>query len=185
MTHIDKTEALAPCPFCGGEAKLKLGRGAWGVLCTCGGKAFIHTYDGGFVSTGKTTDEAKASAIAAWNRRAALPARGVGVKPWGWIGGNAACHHAHVNELAEGLQSCTSCGAVRSAALSPAPASTDAAQAREDAARLLLDMLYMQNGAHEGMTRDDVQRIWDAAKGKDGYIAVDGFLRSLISEART
>lgn len=45
----------------------------------------------------------------------------VTVKPFGWIGGNADCHHSRVNELAEGLQSCTSCGAVSSVVLEPQP----------------------------------------------------------------
>lgn len=61
---------------------------------------------------------------------------------------------------------------------------TDAAQAREAAARLLLDMLHMRNGAHEGVTKDDAQAMWEAASTRVGYAAVDAFLRSIIGEAR-
>ena len=60
-----------------------------------------------------------------------------------------------------------------------------AAQAREAAARLLLDMLNMRNGAHEGVSKKDVQKMWDAAGGRHGFAAVDAFLRSIIKEART
>ena len=67
------------------------------------------------------------------------------------------------------------------AALAP----TDAAQAREAAARLLLDMLHMRNGAHEGVSKEDAQKMWDAASTREGYAAVDAFLRSIIGEART
>lgn len=69
-------------------------------------------------------------------------------------------------------------------ARAPQIAPTDAAQAREAAARLLLDMLYMQNGAHEGVSKEDAQKMWDAASTRDGYAAVDAFLRSIIGEAR-
>jgi hypothetical protein len=55
-----------------------------------------------------------------WDAIAALPAQGV--KPFNWVGGYADCYHAHCNDLADGLQFCTACGAVRSAALEPAEA---------------------------------------------------------------
>jgi hypothetical protein len=54
-----------------------------------------------------------------------------------------------------------------------------AAVARRDAASLLWDMLYMQNGADDGMTRDEVQAIWDAAKDQTGYAAVNAFLAAI------
>lgn len=68
MTLIDKAEALAPCPFCGGEAELwnaHDNRPAW---IACMGRCAV------LISKEHATD---AEAIAAWNRRAAIPARGV------------------------------------------------------------------------------------------------------------
>lgn len=71
MTLIDKAEALDPCPFCGwAEVFTSIyGRHAkkWGILCN-GCDAWLAGYD------------SETAARAAWNRRAALPARGVGVK---------------------------------------------------------------------------------------------------------
>ena len=63
----------------------------------------------------------------------------------------------------------------------PAP---DAREARQAAAQLLLDMLHMKNGAHEGVTKDDAQAMWEAASTREGYAAVDAFLRSIIGEAK-
>jgi hypothetical protein len=40
-------------------------------------------------------------------------------------------------------------------------------------------LLYMPNGADDGMTRDEVQAIWDAAKDQTGYAAVNAFLAAL------
>lgn len=70
-------------------------------------------------------------------------------------------------------------------ARAPQIAPTDAAQAREAAARLLLDMLHMRNGAHEGVSKEDAQAMWEAASTRQGYAAVDAFLRSIIGETRT
>ena len=91
----------------------------------------------GAVGLGKhpTLDAAKAAAQADYEARilAALEPvaqQAVTVKPFGWIGGNADCHHARVNELAEGLQSCTSCGAVSSVVLEPQPDPRDEVIAR-------------------------------------------------------
>ena len=71
MTQIDKAEALAPCPFCGGEAEWKSGGPgcAWISCKSC---------------PAETGDGSIPRIAAAWNRRAALPARGVGVKPLVW-----------------------------------------------------------------------------------------------------
>lgn len=72
MTLIDKAETLDPCPFCGGESDVmtpeddQMRKAA--VMCM------------GCYVLGPER-ETSAEAIAAWNRRAALPARGVGVKP--------------------------------------------------------------------------------------------------------
>ena len=44
--------------------------------------------------------------------------------------------------------------------------------------------LHMRNGAHEGVTKDDAQAMWEAASTRGGYAAVDAFLRSIIGEAR-
>ena len=139
MTLIDQTEALEPCPFCGGEAETITGPipRKWGVRCI---NCDVWRDD---------RCDSEGDAIASWNRRAALPARGVGVKPPplhvtnsmststappqdGWhlsfgkggfpsvmhvSGGTAFCYH----DLIEGLQ------AWASAALAP----TDAVRCAE------------------------------------------------------
>ena len=66
MTLIDKEAALAPCPFCGGEAVWKSGGPgcAWISCKSC---------------PAETSDGSIPRIMEAWNRRAALPARGVGV----------------------------------------------------------------------------------------------------------
>ena len=75
MTLIDKAEALLTCPFCGEDAYND--KPTWRVF----GKRTGHEYaiacsNCEAVAPG---DDDPALAIAAWNRRAALPARGVGV----------------------------------------------------------------------------------------------------------
>ena len=70
MTLIDKAEALAPCPFCGGRASL---------VSPAMGRPYVCC-DDNYCTGPKPSAE---QAIAAWNRRAAIPARGVGVKPLG------------------------------------------------------------------------------------------------------
>ena len=71
MTLIDKAEALLPCPFCGGEAEWKSGGPgcAWISCKSC---------------PAETSDGSIPRIMEAWNRRAALPARWVGVKPLVW-----------------------------------------------------------------------------------------------------
>ncbi len=69
---------LKPCPFCGGEARKwqdPSHSAAWFIGCDDG-------YSDCFGSIHWA--ETEAEAIAAWNRRAALPARWVGVKPLVW-----------------------------------------------------------------------------------------------------
>jgi hypothetical protein len=58
------SETLAPCPFCGGEAKIVRRTGAFGVRCTEYGEIehFVQSYGG-----------TEADAVAAWNRRAPDP----------------------------------------------------------------------------------------------------------------
>lgn len=75
------------------------------------------------------------------------------------------------------------------AALIPRPAEpaqaaqVDANQRRADAATLLLDMLYMRNGAHEGLDRDAVEKMWNAVREDDGFPSVVQFL-SVIAAAQ-
>lgn len=62
-------------------------------------------------------------------------------------------------------------------------AQVDANQRRADAATLLLDMLYMRNGAHEGLDRDAVEKMWNAVREDDGFPSVVQFL-SVIAAAQ-
>lgn len=68
------------------------------------------------------------------------------------------------------------------AALAPQPAPALADSARRNAAQLLWDMLQMQNGAHDGMTREEVQGLCDAVKAESGFGAVEAFLAALRGE---
>lgn len=64
----DKTPELAPCPFCGGEAKVGVtdgGHSVWCTKCHCEGE---HTKERNCDYSG----ESRAKAIAAWNQRASL-----------------------------------------------------------------------------------------------------------------
>ena len=74
MTLIDKAEALFPCPFCGGD-DLYFPHGTDPAMIECSGCG---------ARSGVPDERTEAAAIAAWNRRAALPARGVGVRPLVW-----------------------------------------------------------------------------------------------------
>lgn len=87
MTLIDKAEALLPCPFCpeGKTVSTYFDHeqgDKWGYAscdaCGARGPEVRTNYD--------RDDNAlwRAEAIAAWNRRVALPVRGVGVKPLVW-----------------------------------------------------------------------------------------------------
>ena len=82
------------------------------------------------------------------------------------------------------------------AALEPQPTSLQKVQtaleaapaqegARKEAAQLLHDMLHMKNGAHEGLNREDVHKLWDATKEEQGFAAVVAFLTAVIGEPRT
>lgn len=69
---------LKPCPFCGGEARKwqdPSHSAAWFIGCDDGDRDCFGSIHWA---------ETEAEAIAAWNRRAALPARWVGVKPLVW-----------------------------------------------------------------------------------------------------
>lgn len=50
----------------------------------------------------------------------------------------------------------------------------------KQAAQVLQDLLHMRGNHHEGMTRDDVQSLWDAANDGTGFVAVTAFLSQLI-----
>ena len=87
MTLIDKAEALLPCPFCGGEAHVTKTGGSdermgycatWVVHCmSCSARVSCRdtTDENGWSNAEE--GETKSRAIAAWNRRAAIHARGV------------------------------------------------------------------------------------------------------------
>lgn len=73
MTHPTVTQALSPCPFCGGDARFTeraTARDEAGffcaVSCFCGGYS-AHAHQHG---TGPTPESARSQAIAAWNTRA-------------------------------------------------------------------------------------------------------------------
>lgn len=84
MTLIDKAEALAACPFCGGE-------NAHVFPTRRGDKHRLYPFVrcmGCYLDLPGENDDYSPegrTAITAWNRRAALPARGVGVKPLVWL----------------------------------------------------------------------------------------------------
>jgi hypothetical protein len=63
----------------------------------------------------------------------------------------------------------------------PTSADVDWEQRRADAANLLLDMLYMRNGAHEGMSRDVVEKLWKAVHADDGFPSVVQFLSAVAA----
>lgn len=68
MTLIDKAEALAPCPFCGGEARYQADHTTeYRDSVWCGNCDY-----------GMFDPDEQGSVVAAWNRRT-IPARGVGV----------------------------------------------------------------------------------------------------------
>lgn len=90
MTLIDKAEALAPCPFCGGGVSVTTTERVGGIVCDapseCIGSGLLIVFD----------LEDMETALAAWNRRA-IPARGVGVKPLNWqlcAGQDGVYYHA-------------------------------------------------------------------------------------------
>ena len=125
MTLIDKAEALAPCPFCGGEARKwqdPSHSAAWFIGCDDG-----DTDCFGSIHWAET----EAEAIAAWNRRAALPARGVGEYTLA----------PHLQKIVDGAKAAPQWD-IQADRLAP----TDAAQAREaallsDAASVIRDLM--------------------------------------------
>ena len=162
MTLIDKAEALLPCPFCGGKAELN------DCLVEC--MFCLCAVPNGFGYEGERLGYAtEAEAIAAWNRRAALPARGVRVKPLVWepmrvSGLHAFCPVFKVLHYADDADDAAKQDAERSArilaALEPAP--TDAAQVREAALRDAADVVdakLMRWGfpSTDGCRRDEMR----------------------------
>lgn len=115
MTLIDKAEALAPCPFCGGGVSVTTTERVGGIVCDapseCIGSGLLIVFD----------LEDMETALAAWNRRA-IPARGVGVpsttQPCTW----PTC-------------GCTAKGQFCEAPVRWFPQTASAAQAREAALR--------------------------------------------------
>lgn len=81
----DTLAALAPCPFCGGDARIDEGmRGYPCILCgTCGAS-----------SDYASTDEVS-EAIAAWNRRASLKGEAEPVA-WRWRGNNGGWCYTNI-----------------------------------------------------------------------------------------
>lgn len=69
------TEALKPCPFCGSPAELKHDSGTvvygqtWWVSCTSCWANGLNLSSGTVGTDEKRDAEAKAGAVAAWNRR--------------------------------------------------------------------------------------------------------------------
>lgn len=61
-------------------------------------------------------------------------------------------------------------------------AAVKAALTRQSAAKLLLDMLLCKNGAHEGMTKEQVTRIAVEVEAEEGHDAVLAFLTILAEE---
>lgn len=59
------------------------------------------------------------------------------------------------------------------------PMADEAGIKRRLAAQTLWDMLCMENGAHEGMTPDEIQALWGAVIDKRGFVAVAMFLSAL------
>jgi Lar family restriction alleviation protein len=85
MTNTPETMALAPCPFCGGEA---VDVDTSEICCPIEYNAHARCSDcdaqGPAEYRWDTPNEAKAEAIAAWNRRADTRPAPVSVKPLEW-----------------------------------------------------------------------------------------------------
>ena len=61
---------LKPCPFCGGEAKLKnlgIGTGGWLITCKCG--SLMSTFARKAHDEPEIHKEIHKNVISAWNRR--------------------------------------------------------------------------------------------------------------------
>lgn len=65
-------------------------------------------------------------------------------------------------------------------ALTATPAQDVAGLVRRRAAQTLWDMLHMENGAHEGMTHEEVNGLWNSVKDEDGFSAVTTFLARMM-----
>ena len=131
MTLIDKAEALAPCPFCGGEARTYRYNGT--TQATCAGN---HTDCAG-------TDVS--APVAMWNRRAALPARGLH-DPKGFLQETAHLHDCEISPSRDctcGLSDLRALAALESALALPA---------RGVGADLLQAMLDYLSGEAPGIT---------------------------------
>lgn len=53
---------------------------------------------------------------------------------------------------------------------------------RQEAAQLLLDMLYKRNGAHDDLSQQEVEDMWRDVNDREGFVAVNAFLSALLPE---
>lgn len=83
MNDLISRQKLKPCPFCGGEAKLKRsendrsveGLTQYKVICTnCSASAYGEYFNFYIIKPNPEAPQAEMSAIEAWNKRAEPPA---------------------------------------------------------------------------------------------------------------
>ena len=167
MTLIDKAEALLPCPFCGNDDIQDWGESTWSrpvkwmycTECQARGPRVM-------LGRGEPKDHWHHRIREEWNRRA-LPARGVGA--------DAVLDAAHAYLVQQYGHSALAHPIDRArilAALEPALAPTDAAQAREAALREaaeVVDAALMRWGfpSTDGCKRDEMRSAILALIGED------------------